>query len=91
MTWKCSSCGNEMDVEDFKEFLGDLENSNFKPDGVALEGYGFTSIEDASEVILLDCPDCPDKLATYKKNTIDSDQESSNTTTRSKMLQAARS
>jgi len=73
--WKCQTCGSTITEKDMQERIEDED----------------TELEDISEVILIDCSECEDEVATYKKTNITDSQESDNTTTRSKMLQAARS
>ena len=62
MTWKCENCGAEIEDEDLEELI---QNGN--------EEFGRDlDIEDVSEVILVDCHNCDDELATYQKtNTTD--------------------
>lgn len=73
--WKCQNCGATITEEDMQEKIEDDD----------------AELEDISEVILIDCSECEEEVATYKKTNITDSQESDNTTTRSKMLQAARS
>ena len=82
MKWKGNCCGNEMTKEDFENWAEHKEN---------LDSSKFEDMdeEEVSAVILVDCPKCPEELAEYENNTTES-QDSANTTTRSKMLQAAR-
>lgn len=87
MTWKCKNCGNEIEREELEEYLKNAKEAmkeNLDED-VEVEIK-----DDIDSVILVDCPECDDEVATYEKDTSES-TDSSNTTTRSKMLQAARS
>lgn len=80
MSWKCKSCGAEITEEDLEQLIED-GNEEFGRD---------LDIEEVDEVILVDCHNCDDELATYEKNTTDF-SKSEKTKARSAMLEAARS
>ena len=83
MTWKCGNCGEELTEEKLAETI-----RKGLPKGDELSEKA--DISDVSEVLLVDCRNCGEENATYKKiDTTGSNQES-NTKARSKMLQAAR-
>lgn len=82
MTWKCDDCGNKMTKQDFENWAEHKENA---------DASKFKEIdeEQVNDIILVDCPKCDNDLAEYRKNITESTD--SDTTNRSKMLQAARS
>ena len=75
LEYECQSCGHLMTIDDFKDYMRekwDLKSS----DPVGVSGDNFTKLQEAEQVILVDCPECPDTLATYKKNTIEPEEQS---------------
>jgi len=82
MTWKCNDCGNEMTKQDFENWAEHKEQ-------VDASKFEEMDEEAVNDIILVDCPKCDNDLAEYEKNITESTD--SDTTNRSKMLQAARS
>lgn len=79
MKWLCENqCGSTLYDEDIETAIEEIDHN--------------TEVETAEDVgmILYPCPNC-DELTCYERNNTSESQDSSNTTNRSKMLQAARS
>lgn len=84
MTFECENCDYELDEETFEEWAERFE------DALTFDDFMKMAAGEVEKLLLVDCPNCEEELATYKKKDTTDLSKSEQTNSKSKMLEAAR-